>query len=141
MRLVSVYEYPGAAAFLYRLLEERPAIANISHRKMPTLVEHETFVASIPYYAWEIIEVAGKPVGAIYLTRRDEIGVAVLKEYGNRGYATDAVTQLIDQYPRPRYLANIAPENVRSHHLFRNLGFDLIQHTYELRTGDADAHH
>lgn len=133
MKLRDVHETPGAVAVLWRLLEERPAVANISHRGMPTREQHEAFIASRPYKAWYLIEDAGRKVGAVYLTKNDEIGVFVLQGHQRRGYAKAAVTELMRRHPRGRYLANIAPANDRSAFLFGGLGFEHIQDTYEFR--------
>lgn len=133
--IASVYNEVGAEEFLYRLLEIRlgePGI-NISHRKMPVMEEHVRFVASHPYEAWYLIKSKGINVGAVYLSKRDEIGIYVLKEHRNAGLATRAIQLLMFDHPRPRYFANINPDNEVSVAFFRGLGFHLIQHTYELK--------
>jgi len=129
------------AEFLYALLKERPPEANISHHEMPTFEEHVRFIESNPYEAWYTIEaLTGSPgfeaprkIGALYLTRRDEIGVHILSEHRGRGYGRPAVQMLMERHPRERYLANISPLNETSQRMFRSLGFNLIQWTYERR--------
>jgi RimJ/RimL family protein N-acetyltransferase len=133
VKLVDAYTEHGAMPLLYDLLAERPAEANISHRKMPALVEHARFFASRPYTEWYLIEVDGEYVGAIYLTVDDEIGVSIFKSYWGRGYAPAAISLLMKAHPRERYLANVAPGNARSARMFQCLGFKALQHTYELR--------
>ncbi len=138
IQLRGVTEYDHE--FLYHLLAERPAEANISHREMPTYDDHVAFVRSHPYFVWYIIEVDGAKAGSIYLTKQgqpgfagDEIGISVLAEHQRKGVASKAVRELMQLHPRKRYLANIAPKNRASKKMFESIGFDLLQHTYELR--------
>ena len=134
MDLVSVYRVPNIAPnLLYKLLEERDQSVNISHRRMPSWDEHLGFIASRPYGAWYLIRVSGVYVGAIYLSKQDEIGIFVLSEHRGKGYGPQAIEALMARHPRPRFLANINPANERSIDMFGRLGFHLIQHTYELR--------
>lgn len=140
MKLVPIATEPDAAVVLYDLLAERAPEESISHRAMPTWDEHCAFIASAPYDCWCLIQVpdaglsaARDYVGAIYLTRRDEIGITIFETERQHGYASEAIRLLTKSHPRPRYLANINPRNTKSIHLFAKLGFALIQHTYELR--------
>ena len=59
MRLVSVYDADSevAATVLWDLLVSRPAIANISHKVMPTWGQHLAFIDGRPYSVWYLIEV------------------------------------------------------------------------------------
>jgi hypothetical protein len=86
-RLVPVSAVAQAAEILWKLLEERPAEANISHREMPSWSEHCSFVERYPYRSWYLIKAQGEFVGAIYLTRHFEIGISILKEHQRHGYA------------------------------------------------------
>jgi RimJ/RimL family protein N-acetyltransferase len=133
VRLVSVYSTKGAASVLYDLLKEREPHVNISHREMPTWEKHEAFVQSCPYLAWYLLRIGRDYVGSIYLTDADEIGVFLFHAHRGNGYAEKAIGELIRLHPRPRYLANVNPENARSIALFQKLGFSLLQQTYELR--------
>ncbi len=121
------------AKFLYRLLAERPAVANISHRKMPSRAKHLAFIRSRPYPWWYIVDEDGVDCGAVYLTDQDEIGVSIARAHQRRGLARTAIEVLMLAHNRKRYLANVAPKNVLSHALFAALGFTCIQYTYELR--------
>ncbi len=71
--------------FLYNLLEERGPRTNISHKKMPSMKQHEKFIQSKPYSKWYIIENLGQDVGSIYLSKNNEIGVFILKKNQNKG--------------------------------------------------------
>lgn len=138
MRLVDVYSHDLAAVVLYDLLRERtnkPHV-NISHREFPTWESHLSFINSRPYANWYLIEVDEQKVGAVYLTKQDEIGVQVLGMWHGRGIGKQAIEMLMQQHPRTKYYANINPQNDRSIRLFKSLGFDLLQHVYALRTDE-----
>ena len=76
MKLISVYDYPGAEEILFDLLRERTPEQSISHKSLPTRIQHRMFIGSQPYKAWYLIEVSDV-VGAIYLTYYDEIGIFI----------------------------------------------------------------
>jgi len=130
--------------FLYRMLEERPDYANISHKKMPTWREHISFVMSDPYVAWSIITYNGNKAGHTYITEPGEIGIFIKKEYQLKGIAKFIIKTTIRMAElmkldlldvpdnRKRLLANINPKNKASIKLFEGLGFKHIQNTYEL---------
>ena len=116
--------------FLFELLQERDPVANISHRQMPTFEQHCAFVESKPYKAWYVIVASDSdPVGAIYLTKNNEIGIFISKAYQGQHIGKIAIRLLMEMHPADHYLANIAPGNARSISLFEKLGFDLIQLT------------
>lgn len=130
MNLLSIYERRNRAALLYGLLQERDETVNISHRKMPSFGDHVRFIESHPYEAWYFI-MDGRPVGSIYLSKQNEIGVFVFKQHHGKGYARQSVLALMEHHGPRRYLANMNPQNEGSRFLFSGLGFHLIQHTYE----------
>jgi RimJ/RimL family protein N-acetyltransferase len=115
---------------LFKLLQERNPIANISHQCMHTFGEHCAFVRSKPYYAWYLILVNKMCIGATYLTRVNEIGISLRLEHQGKGFGPRAVRMLMRKHKRERYLANVAPNNSLSAHMFDNLGFHLLQMTY-----------
>ena len=118
--------------FLYELLKERDPRANISHKKMPSFKQHIKFVLSRPYSKWYVIVESEKDVGSIYLTKNNEIGIFIKKNVQGKGIGFNALKLLIEKNPRDRYLANVNPKNDKSIQFFKNNGFKLIQHTYEL---------
>lgn len=118
--------------FLYNLLKERDPRANISHKKMPDMKQHENFILSKPYSKWYIIQDNEDDVGSIYLTKNNEIGIFLLKKIQGKGIGFSALKLLTANNPRVRYLANVNPKNKKSIQFFKNNGFKLIQHTYEL---------
>jgi RimJ/RimL family protein N-acetyltransferase len=130
MTLIDVYDTPASYAVLFQILEEREPHQNISHLRMPTWQEHVAFVDSHPYTAWYLIAANGY-AGTTYLSRNDEVGIFLHKEY--RGIGKQVVDALRKRHPRPRYLANINPNNYGSIAFFESMGFRHIQNTYESR--------
>ena len=118
--------------FLYQHLKERDPITRISHKKMPTFSEHEKFVMSNPYSKWYIIIKKNKKIGSVYLTKMNEIGLFLKKEFQNSGLGQRSLELVMELNPRTRYLANVSPKNKRSIKFFKKNGFKLIQHTHEL---------
>ena len=117
--------------FLFKLLKERDPRANISHKKMPSYNQHVNFIKSKPYTKWYIIMKYKEKVGSIYLSKNDEIGIFLSKNYQGRNVGNYALTELIKKNPRKRYLANVNPKNKKSISFFKNNNFKLIQHTFE----------
>lgn len=137
MRLIDVRMHPRAAPILYSLLEERTPEQSISHRHMPSIAEHNAFVANYggphePYFYWGLIDVNGTIVGHIYLTRRNEIGIQIYNRHQGKGHGTEAVQLLMRLFGKREYLANINPFNQASIAMFMKLGFGLCQLTYRL---------
>lgn len=128
LRLVNSSDF----RFLFNLLKERDPNANISHKKMPTYLEHVKFVKSKPYSRWYIILKSKTKVGSIYLSNDNEIGIFLKKIYSGKGYGSEALGMLIEKNPKSRYLANVSQKNSNSINFFRNKGFKLIQYTFEL---------
>ena len=118
--------------FLFELLKERDPQANISHKKMPSYDEHIKFIKSKPYTRWYIILKSKQRVGSIYLSKNDEIGIFLSKEYQKKNIGNTALVELIRKNPRKRYLANVNPKNKKSIKFFKNNNFKLIQNTYEI---------
>lgn len=138
--LVDIYSEPDllnfAEGYLFGALEERLALphVNISHKRMPTFEEHIAFINRRPYAGWWLIVVGTSlrgTIGTCYLTQQNEIGIQINPKFQRKGYATDALAELIAMYPEgTRFLANINPANEASAALFKKFGFTLIQHTY-----------
>ena len=61
------------AKSLYDLLSKRKHV--ISHKHKPSFGEHKAFVFSNPYRAWYIVEKKSKPIGTIYITKENTIGI------------------------------------------------------------------
>lgn len=134
----------------WQLLKERPECANITHKAMPTREEHMAFVAAHPYRQWYVIESDvvrdprphRVPVGTIYASHQNEIGIAILREHQRHGWASRAIQELIEFLPplpgipgarSGWWLANVSPYNQPSLDLFwRKLGCHKLQVTFQL---------
>jgi len=116
---------------LYTMLSERSPSENISHKVMPSMPEHMKFVNSRPYKEWWLICVGEDAVGAIYLSKQNEIGVGILRRVRRLGYGQAAIRAMMERHPGERLAANINPENHRSIHIFKKLGFKHVQATLE----------
>ena len=145
MKLVDVYLIARAPQILYELLSERPAENFISHKKMPTMAEHEDFVAEVPFRFWYLMRVSDLNgpiyVGALECTELNEIGIAVFKRYQKKGYGRAALKLFLATHkPLPaiparrngRWLANIAPGNEAGLRFFSRNGFRPVQETWEI---------
>lgn len=126
---ISLYTVYGAhhgvspKVFLYELLQQRTPEQAISHKEMPSWHEHTLFVNSKPYKDWFIIYNYYKPVGSIYLSKHDEIGLFIHKNHQGCGYGRAALNLLLDLCPENTYYANINPKNENSKRFFHSYGF------------------
>lgn len=118
--------------FLRDLLVEREPVANISHKMMPSRSDHADYVCSMPHRKWWIVYSKSVRVGAVYLSKQNEIGIQISKEHQGNGFGPAAVRDVIRMFPGERLLANVAPLNDRSHQLFQSVGGRVISHTYEI---------
>lgn len=114
---------------LYRLLSERTPEQSISHKEMPPLDKHIRFVESLPYKAWYMVVVDHVVVGATYLSKQNELGIAISEVFRGQGHARWALEEMMRLHDGP-FLANINPKNEASISLFTGLGFNLLQETY-----------
>lgn len=133
--LANVHATVNSYQVLFELLKERTKEQSISHYHMPTMAEHVAFIRKAPYICWYLIQ-AEPPkkrewVGAIYLTRRREVGIFIFREHQGNGYATAAIQMLRAMHPG-RILANINPANEPSLAFFKQLGVREIQRTFDL---------
>lgn len=99
---------------------------------MPSYDEDIKFVLSKPYTKWYVVNLDGKKVGSDYLSKQDEIGIFLKKDIQGKGVGKYALSILKKKNPRKRFIVNVNPKNKNSAKFFRQNGFELIQHTYEL---------
>lgn len=129
--------------FLFTVLSQRKTWQNISHKTMPTWKDHVQFVDSKPYKNWYIIRANNKPVGSIYLTKDNEIGLFMLENWRGMGYGIATLNELFRLKNKVKeFKANISPKNSHSIAFFANQGFkyhsqlldenkqNIIQYTY-----------
>jgi|SRR5882672_2480779 len=136
VRLVDVYApeiHSEAIGFLFEMLQERHPDVNISHKVMPSFEAHLEFINSKPYAAWYIVmNGEGTPLGNVYLTGFNEIGIFITKSAQKRGLGRKAIDELIKRHPKTCYYANISPRNQRSIAIFERMGFRQIQVSFKL---------
>jgi RimJ/RimL family protein N-acetyltransferase len=125
-------ENPVHVLFLFDLLKNRPPDVSISHRSMPTFIEHHAFLRSQPYDHHYLICLRHALVGSCYLTAQNEIGIHLRLGYQHKGCGSMAVKELMAAHPRPFYRANINPANDKSISFFHKLGFHDLQLTLTL---------
>ena len=99
--------------------------------KMPTWEEHVQFWMGTPYKEAYIIY-EGNPMGFIYYSKTNEIGVFIEKIYQGQGIGKTALQLVLDKHRGERIIANINPQNKKSIDFFNGFGFKHIQNTYEL---------
>ena len=118
--------------FLFQLLSERSSTESISHKKIPTKLQHKNFIKSNPYNKWYIILRDGKKIGSVYLTEINEIGIWVKKGNSKNVIWEIGLKLLLKKDPRKRYLVNVNPKNKEFILFLKQKKFHMIQHTYEL---------
>ena len=122
--------------FLYKLLKERNPKENISHKQMPSYQQHVKFIKSKPYQKWYVIEKNRKKIGTIYLSKQNEIGLFLKKEFNIANIKKVVLKLMIEKNPKKRYLANVNPKNKELIKFFKKNNFKLLQYTYELEMMD-----
>ena len=94
------------------------------------------FLQSKPYKKWYIICAkentnVNKKIGSIYLSKTNEIGIFIKKEFQGDNIGKFALDEIIKKTKQKRYLANVNPKNKKSIRFFKNNGFKLVQYTFE----------
>ena len=117
------------AEFLYDMLKERDATINVTHKKLPTFVEHLEFIKSDTYDAWYIILVESKRVGHIHIYNDDTIGWFIKKEFKGLGFVIPAFEELMRLHKRKKYLGRVNPKNYEAQNLLIKLNF-VLKNTY-----------
>lgn len=117
--------------FLYELLLERDVKTNISHKIMPSFKQHTKFVMSKPYLSWNTILLNEQKIGSIYLSRINEIGLHLKKDFQDSDLEQKIISKFMKDKKKRRYLINVSPHNRKRTNVIKKLGFNLIQHTYE----------
>lgn len=151
-RLTLRRAWPGDAAFLLQLLNQRSWIDHIGDRHVRTPEQARRYiearmVAPIDTlgYGMYVVELKADrtAVGLCGLVKREELpdpdlGFALLDAYGGHGYAVEAATAVVrharETLGIPRLLAITTPANGRSGRLLAKLGFHL-QHAPHVTPG------
>jgi len=115
--------------FLFNHLKERDPRENISHKKMPTYDEHVKFVLSKPYSKWYIIFERNKKIGSVYLTKADELGLHLKKEYFRESLLKEILESLMKSEPNKRFVFNVSPRNKKFMKFLQKNGYMISQQT------------
>lgn len=123
---------------LYKLLESRKHY--ISHREMPSYGEHAEFVRARPYRAWYIIFHEVKPIGSVYLTEDNLVGLNIEEEQINA--SLPSVMRFIEKKYKPnpglkslrcdRFSINVSPSNQTLIKAIEEYGAVAVQITFAL---------
>lgn len=139
-RLTLRHLTPADAGFIRRLLNEPSFIRYIGDRGVRTEADARTYIRQGPMDSYDrngfglyLVELkdGGTPAGICGLLKRDvledvDVGFAFLPEFWSQGYASEAVAAVVEDARRrgfTRVLAITSPDNERSIHLLRKLGF------------------
>ena len=115
--------------FLFNHLKERDPRENISHKKMPTYDEHVKFVLSKPYSKWYIIFERNKKIGSVYLTKADELGLHLKKEYFRESLMKEIFESLMKSEPNKLFVFNLSPRNKKFIKFLQKNGYMISQQT------------
>ena len=123
---------------LYNLLETRKY--NISHREIPSYDEHTLFVKAEPYRAWYIILYREKPIGSVYLTEDNSVGLNIEEEQIEQ--VLSGVMNFIRERHKPnpglkslrcdRFSVNVSPSNKTLISAMEKSGAEVIQICFAL---------
>ena len=92
------------------------------------IVVHTAALKQVP-----VIEYDKKNVGAIYLSKQDEIGISINNDYEYDQIVKPALKLLMKLNQRKRYLANTSPKDVRSQEFLLKNGFTSLEYVYEMK--------
>lgn len=129
---------PEQIQCLFNLLEQRTY--SISHLAMPGFEEHSVFVKKNPYRVWYIVIFEETPVGTVYLTNQNTLGLNFEKNVPEDVLKStiNFITSLYEPLPpipsirNARYTVNTSPENHTLINTLVDYGGRLIQQTYIL---------
>jgi len=113
--------------FLYDLLKNRNPKENISHKNMPTYREHLEFVKNHTYKKYYIVYKNNIRVGRVYITDKNEIGISLLKKHSR---LKRILFKNFSFHPLVKFV-NVSSKNKSDQKILKDLGYKIIQHTYE----------
>lgn len=122
---------------LYSMLSERSS--SISHSKVPSLEEHQSFVLNHPYLAWYFIRKNKDWLGTCYVTDQNTIGVnAQFEDKDDFSGALGLVLARHSPLPEiksvraPNFIVNVAVENLDLQLKLTEFGAVPIQISFKL---------
>ena len=67
------------------------------------------------------------------MSKQDEIGISIKRDYKYEQIAKPALKLLIKLNPRKRYRVNVSPKNIRLQEFFLKSGFTGFEYVYEMK--------
>ena len=134
--------------FLYELLKERDLSKGITHKKLPSLKEHRTFVENQlmsingdreniekarldPYDGWYIITSDAIELGSVWIEKDGNIGLQIQKKFQKIGIGVIAYEKIQKIHKKENYKTTINPNNNEAIKLTEKLGFILKEKAYD----------
>ena len=137
LKFIDVMNEPKSVEILFNLLKKRKF--SISHKNMPSLKSHESFVKNNPYLSWYIIYYKDKPIGSIYLKRNNSIGLDLSKAsiewvsqilfFVKKSFQLQS--QKLSVIPEYFYF-NVSIKNKKLINILRNLCIEPIQISFKI---------
>jgi hypothetical protein len=123
--------------FLYKLLSSREH--RISHKRMPSLNAHRSFVANHPYHSWSVVLLEDVAIGAIYTHLDNSVGIHFLPEF--RSHRQSVIRLFMRSFsPLPgsssiandHFIFNVAMGDLDYENDLRACGAIPLQITYQI---------
>tara|TARA_Y100001933_G_scaffold253728_1_gene294373 strand:- start:979 stop:1416 length:438 start_codon:yes stop_codon:yes gene_type:complete len=124
--------------FLFKVLLERKY--RISHDRMPSYAEHNSFVNNHPYHIWSIVRLNEIPIGTVYIGCDNSVGIHILTEF--RMHRKHVIQAVVDRFKpltgKPstvnrNFIFNIAVGDLEYEKDLRDCGATPLQITYQIK--------
>jgi hypothetical protein len=124
---------------LYGLLNSR--IHKISHKNIPSMEEHSSFVRNHRYRAWFLIKVMDEVIGTVYLTEQNTIGLNIREEFikDSLPYVIEKIRSEFEPLPElksnraAQFSINVAPSNIKLIEALEQYGCKCSQISFFLK--------
>lgn len=111
--------------FLYELLKNKKDFQNISHNKMPTYDEHVKFILEEPYKNWYVVTSVFGKIGAVYLSKNNEIGLNISQKFDSYLIKDLIFQQVMEKNPSKIFSVNVNPKNHQMKNFLEKYNFSL----------------
>ena len=123
---------------LYVLLSKRKY--NISHKKLPSFLEHKKFVINSPYRVWYLIKNVNSFIGSTYISKENIIAINAF-EIDNDHYVKILKTLLNNHEPlkpiksvrNSNFIINVNPNNKVLLECMNRIGMEQIQTSFLIK--------
>ena len=92
---------------------------------MPTYEEHVKFILQEPYTNWYIITSVFGKIGAVYLSKNNEIGINIFEKYDSYLIKEAFFQQVIEKNSSKTFSVNINPKNHQMKDFLEKFNFRL----------------